>query len=429
MSEQTELAVEWVSVERVFLNPANPRVNDPGVEPVAASLRRFGWQQPIVAKPSGEVIAGNTRLKAAKSLGMTEVPVVWFGGSDAQAVAFCVADNRTHEFSTWDDAALATILQELKAEDALEGVGFSEDDLDQLLAGLGDEDDVAAELDDPGPVDPTDTPVTRRGDLWVLGDHRLLCGDSTRVEDLARLVAGEKAQILATDPPYCVNYTGMDRPLHDGKPSGKDWTHVYHEVDIADLGQFLDAAFAACLPHVAEDAAIYVWHAHVQQPVIAAAYERHGLLLHQVLVWVKPAATFGHSFYRWRHEPCAFGWRRGHKPRHGMGKLDTVWEEDWEGKARITTFHPTSKPARLFEIPMEQHTRRGDVVLEPFTGSGSQLIAAERLGRRCRGMELEAAFVDGTVRRWEAATGKTAMLEASGESFAAVAAGRGVTLE
>jgi len=217
-----------------------------------------------------------------------------------------------------------------------------------------------------------------------------------------------------------VNYTGNDRPIHDGKPSGKDWSHVYHEVEIADLGEFLDGTFHACLPHVTKNAGIYIWHAHVQQPVIAAAFERHGLLFHQVIVWVKPTATFGHCFYRWRHEPCAFGWRKGHMPTHGMGKLDTIWEVDWEGKARITTFHPTSKPARLFEIPIEQHTRPGAVVLEPFTGSGSQVIAAERLGRRCRAMELEPAFVDGTIERWQKATGKTAVLDGTNKTFAQV---------
>ena len=168
---------------------------------------------------------------------------------------------------------------------------------------------------------------------------------------------------------------------------------------------------------MSEAAAFYVWHAHLQQPVIAATFERHQLNLHQILVWVKPVATFGHSYYRWRHEPCAFGWRRGHKPKHGYGNMDSVWEVDWEGKARITTFHPTSKPTRLFEIPMEQHTRKGAVVLEPFSGSGSQIIAAEKLGRRCRAMEISPVFVDGSVRRWEKATGKQATLDGIRQDF------------
>lgn len=161
-----------------------------------------------------------------------------------------------------------------------------------------------------------------------------------------------------------------------------------------------------------QDAAVYVWHADVQQPVIAATFEQHKLLLHQVIVWVKPTATFGHSYYRRRHEPCAFGWRRGNKPQYGGGALETVWEVDWEGKSRIIgNEHPTQKPVRLFEIPMEQHTKPGAIVLEPFSGSGSQIIAAEKLGRRCRAMELSPNFVEVAVRRWEGFTGKSAVLE------------------
>ncbi|MBI4881792.1 MAG: DNA modification methylase, partial [Planctomycetes bacterium] len=370
------LQVEWVPLGRLTENPANPRHNDAAVPHVAASIRRFGWQQPIVAKPTGEVVAGHTRLKAAHSLGLTEVPVFWFSGSDLDATAFAIADNRSHEFASWDEPALAKLLEELRAEDALEGVGFVEEDIDQLLAALAGADAAgtfAEDVDDPGPQEPPESPITRTGDLWILGEHRLLCGDSTHPADVARVLSGAPAALLSTDPPYCVNYTGKDRPIHDGKPSGKDWSHVYREVDIADLGAFLDGVLRACLPHVQDDAAVYLWHAHVQQPTIAAVFERHGLLLHQVIVWVKPTGVFGHSYYRWRHEPCAFGWKKGHKPTHGTGQLDTVWEADWDGKARITTFHPTCKPTRLFEIPMEQHTSPGAIVLEPFSGSGSQI--------------------------------------------------------
>jgi len=377
-----------------------------------------------VATPAGVVIAGNTRLKAALELGHTQVPIVWFQGTDLEATAYGIADNRTHEFSRWDEPALAKLLEELRAEDALEGTGYSDQDIDTLIAEL-EAQQGPVELEDPGPEEPPANPITRPGDLWLLGDHRFLCGDSTKDADVQRLMAGKRAVLLATDPPYCVDYTGMDRPIHDGKPSGKDWSRLYREVEIEDLGRFLDAALAACLPHVQDEAGIYVWHAHVQQPVIAAAFERHRLLLHQILVWVKPSATFGHCYYRWRHEPCAFGWKKGNKPRHGGGTLETVWEIDWEGKSRVVgNEHPTQKPLRLFEIPMEVHTRPGDVVLEPFSGSGTQLLAAEKLRRRCHAIEIEPAFVDVALRRWEKATGKNATLEADGRTFAEVAAER-----
>jgi DNA modification methylase len=424
----SSLAVEWVPIEKLFGNPANPRVNEDAVPFVAASIKRFGWQQPVVAKRSGEVIAGNTRLKAARSMKMAEVPVVWFEGTDLEATAFSIADNKTHSFSEWDEPALAKLLEELRAEDALDGVGFSNEEIDELLADL-EEDLAPADVDDPGPEEPPEVPVSQVDDLWVLGDHRLLCGDSTNAFDIGKLMGNEKAALLSTDPPYCVNYTGMDRPIHDGKPSGKDWSHVYREVDIKDLGEFLDAVFNACLPSVIDNAAIYCWHAHVQQPTIAATFERHDLLLHQILVWVKPTATFGHSFYRWKHEPCAFGWKRGNKPKHGMGKLESVWEVDWEGKARIVgNEHPTQKPVRLFEIPMEQHTKPGALVLEPFSGSGSQLIAAEKLRRKCYAMEIAPAFVDVAIRRWEKATGKKAILACTSQTFEEVTNQRAGTL-
>jgi ParB-like chromosome segregation protein Spo0J len=221
--DKDTLRVEWVPLDRLFGNPANPRHNDQAVEPVAASLRRFGWRQPIVARPGGEVIAGNTRLKAAAKLGMTTVPVVWFDGSDVEATAYAIADNRTAEFAEWDEPALGRLLEELRAEDALDGVGFEAEEIDELLAKIDLADGAGLEMDDPGPDKPPEQPVSRRGDLWILGDHRLLCGDSSNSDDLARLMRGDVASLMATDPPYCVEYTGAARP----GDSGKDWSDKY----------------------------------------------------------------------------------------------------------------------------------------------------------------------------------------------------------
>ena len=420
------LTVRRIPLASLHLDPANARSHGPvNLEAIKGSLARFGQAEPLVVHAgTGRIIGGNGRLVAMQALGWTECDVVEVDLPAIEATALGLALNRTSELASWNDEALGRLLEQLRAEDAVDGLGFSPDDINDLLAQLAVPGDGA--IDDQGPQDPPATPVSRAGDLWLLGNHRLLCGDSTSPGDLDRLLAGETAALLSTDPPYCVDYTGMDRPIHDGKPSGKDWSAVYREVDIKDLGAFLDGVFAACLPRLAPDAAVYVWHAHVQQPVIAAAFEKHELLLHQILVWVKPSATFGHSYYRWKHEPCAFGWKRGNKPKHGFGQLDSVWEIDWEGKARTTTFHPTSKPTRLFEIPIEVHTKAGAIVLEPFGGSGSQIIAAEKLGRRARVMEIQPAFVDGMIGRWETATGKLATLEATGQTLAQVAAERGV---
>jgi DNA modification methylase len=422
----SQLTIRRVPIASLNLDPANARLHpDTNLDAITASLKRFGQAEPLVVQAgTSRVIAGNGRLVAMKKLGWTECDIVELDVDDLKATALGIALNRTAELAEWDEPVLAKLLEELKKEDALEGVGYTNEDMDALLKDLA-ADQPAAEIDDPGPEAPPEKPVSKRGDLWLLGEHRLLCGDSTNAENLRRLMASDVGALLATDPPYCVDYTGMDRPIHDGKPSGKDWSHVYREVDIKDLGQFLDGVFTAVLPHVNDDAGIYVWHAHVQQPVIAAQFEKHGLLLHQVLVWVKPTATFGHSYYRWRHEPCAFGWKRGNKPEHGFGQIDSIWECDWEGKARVVgNEHPTQKPLRLFEIPMEQHTKPGDIVVEPFSGSGTQILAAERLRRRCRAMEISPAFVDVAVRRWEKATGKQATLEATGQPFDEVAADR-----
>ena len=241
--EHETLAVEWTAVDRLFCSPANPRDNDAAVPHVAASIQRFGWRQAIVARPSGEVIAGNTRLKAAKQLGHDKVPVHWFEGSDLDATAYSIADNRTHEFAEWDEPALASLLEQLRAEDALDGVGYSTDDIDALLAELTQD---ADDVDDPGPDEPPEQPVTRPGDLWLLGNHRLLCGDAANSDDVARLMAGETAVLMSTDPPYCVGYTGAQRPQN----SGKNWSAVYREVDIEDLGEFLRGVFQAVLPVV-----------------------------------------------------------------------------------------------------------------------------------------------------------------------------------
>src|SRR5688572_7371688 len=270
---QTGLAIKRVPLDSLHLDPSNARVH--GEENMAAiegSLRRFGQAEPIVVqKSAGRIIGGNGRLVAMRKLGWKECDVVELDIDDLQATALGIALNRSASLAAWDDSTLAKLLDELRTEDALDGVGYTSADIDELLAGL---DETPSDIDDPGPEEPSSTAVTLPGDLWVLGDHRLLGGDSTKAENFERLMAGDKAALLETDPPYCVDYTGMDRPIHDGKPSGKDWSHVYREIDIENLGEFLDKVLAAALPHVKDDTAIYVWHAHLQQPTIAATFER-----------------------------------------------------------------------------------------------------------------------------------------------------------
>jgi len=418
--DAANLEIDWVETGRLFCSPANPRRNEPAVPHVADSIRRFGWRQPVVAKRTGEVIAGNTRLKAAQMLGHAKVPVVWFDGSDIDATAFAIADNRTHEFAEWDEPALAKLLDELRAEDALDGVGYTTDDIDELLRQLGPDQGEAAAVDDPGPGDPPKVAVARPGDLWLLGDHRLLCGDSTKLDDVLAVMRGDRAALVATDPPYLVDYTG-ERP----NDSGKDWSDTYREVEIEDADAFFRAVFTNVLRVLGPNAAIYCWHAHKRAGDIQRIWRELGILDHQQVVWVKPTAAFGRVYWHFRHEPCVMGWRKGDKPAHdGVHEHDSVWEVDWEGKQRFSGAHPTTKPIELFARPMRKHTRRRDVVFEPFSGSGSQLIAAESLGRRCRAIEIEPVFVDVAIQRWQTATGKCATLDGDGRCFADLAADR-----
>jgi len=416
--------VETVSISRLFCSPTNPRRNDAAVPHVAASIRRFGWQQPIVARRSGEVIAGNTRLKAAQGLGMTEVPVWWFEGTDLDAVAYNLADNRSHEHSQWNEAELAVLLEQLRKEDSLDGVGYSTEDIDALVQQLRDQEQVDKDLADEGPDEPPAIAVAKTGDLWCLGDHRLLCGDSTSLKDVLRVMDGEKAALVATDPPYLVDYTG-ERP----NDSGKDWTATYREIDIKDADGFFRAVFTNVLEVLGSHAAIYCWHAHKRCGDIQRIWRDLGILDHQQIIWVKPTPVFGRVYWHFRHEPCVMGWKQGDKPEHdGVHDHDSVWECDWDGKARsINSGHPMAKPVELFVRPIKKHTSVGDVVFEPFSGSGSQLIAAERTGRRCRAIEITPAYVDVAIKRWQKATGNEATLDEDGRTFAEVATERAVT--
>jgi DNA modification methylase len=385
----------------------NPRHNDAAVAAVAESIARFGFRQPVVVDEHGVVICGHTRLKAAARLGLAEVPVhVATGLTPAQVRAYRIADNKTAELAEWDTDVLSLELADLAGE----GIDWTLLGFDQReLSGLLDPATPEGETD---PDDVPDAPaaadaVTKPGDLWVLGRHRLLCGDSTSPADVDRLMDGERAALVATDPPYLVDYTG-ERP----NGTGKDWTENYKEIDIDDAEAFFRGVFRNIKRVAAPKAAIYCWHAHKRCGVIQRVWEELDILDHQSIVWVKPTPVFGRVFWHFRHEPCMMGWVRGSKPEHDGDhsmEMSSVWELDWEGKARVVgNEHPTQKPVEIFARPMRKHTAPGDVCFEPFSGSGSQIIAGEKEGRRVFAMELSPVFTDVAVRRWERFTGKTA---------------------
>lgn len=420
------LVVRRVPLGELHPDPANARSHpQANLDAISASLKRFGQAEPLVVqKRTGRVVGGNGRLVAMKALGWTEADVVELDIDDLQATALGIALNKTAESAEWDLPALTALLQQLQAEDALVGVGFEDTDIDGLLRQM-EKELAACELADPGAQEPPANPVTSLGELWILGQHRLLCGDSTKPEDLARLMAGEQAQLLATDPPYLVDYDGQNHPqsyVNRPETANKSWD-AYKDPQTGLA--FFRGWIEACLTHCRADVPVYQWHAHRRQALVEQAWVECGLLVHQQIIWVKSRPVLTRSHFMWQHEPCFFGWPQGSMPdkaRKPEPNATTVWQVDQIGSQ--DGIHPTQKPTELFERPIGWHTRAGEVCLEPFSGSGTQIMAAEKLGRRCFAMEQAAPYVDAAVLRWQKATGKQAVLESSGQEFDAVTKSR-----
>jgi len=410
----------------------NPRKNDAVVDRMCASIREFGFKIPILAKSDGTVIDGHLRLKAAHKLNLREIPVIlcddW---TEAQVKAFRLLVNRSVEWASWDEELLRLELTDLKAFDYDLGLtGFDPSELVKLeKAGLTDPEKVP-----PVPIDP----VSLQGDLWILAKHRLLCGDSTKPEDVERVMAGARAVLFVTDPPYLVDYDGMNHPSKYGQAKeskNKDWTETYHEWDSSqgDGRQFyLDFYRIAADIAVAKHAAWYCWHASRHQAMVESVWTELGAFVHQQLIWSKTRPVLNYAVYMCAHEPCFFGWVRGNKPPvrkkaeylgHPEKYPTTIWNIP---SSEVTcSEHPTSKPPRLFSIPMELHTEPNDICYEPFSGSGSQIIAAEQLSRRCFAVEKSPQYVDVAVKRWEEFTGLKATLETDGATFDEIAERRG----
>lgn len=406
------MQIEQWPLDRIRPFPDNPRKNDAAVDAVANSIREYGFRQPVVVDKTGVIVVGHTRWKAAQKLGLPTVPVhVASDLTPEKARGYRLADNRLNEIAEWDPELLTTELASLKELGVdLDSLGWDADEIANLLGTSGipdltDADDVP---------EPAKRATARRGEVWLLGDHRILCGDSTNPDDVALVMNGREAALCATDPPYLVDYTG-ERP----NDSGKDWTDTYKEVEITDADRFFRATFANIKAVLAKHGAIYCWHAHKRQRLIADIWSDLGILDHQQIVWVKPTPVFGRVFWHFRHEPCMMGWVQGSMPEHDSNhEFNSVWEIDWEGKARVVgNQHPTQKPVEIFARPIRKHTRPGDTVFEPFSGSGSQLIAAEMTGRKCCAIEIEPVFVDVAIRRWQERTGKRAILEGTDQTW------------
>ena len=410
------LRIEYLPLSALKCWPRNPKEHDLGA--LHSSLARFGYVNPmIVNEATGELLAGHGRLDALvqrKEIGeplperMQEkdgewlVPVIrGISLPSEEAAAYAIADNRLVELGGWDDALLVDVLQELSQGAGLDGMGYDEDDLNRLLQdvkGYGTDDGPEAQIDRAEELQ--GQWQTARGQIWQIGKHRLMCGDATSKSDVARLMNGRKAVLMATDPPYGDAWIqkardmaskgyGHSRAVLHGKIEGDDKT----DTELAEfLGAFLAAAKVAGDPPFPT----YVWHGAkrmlFEQALVDADYH-----VHQPIVWVKPSFVIGRLHYHPRCEWALHGWLKGGGacPFYGERNQSDVWELGRENDG----LHPTQKPTELFAIPMRNHTKVGEIAYDPFLGSGTTMVAAEQLGRICYGMEIEPKYCAVTLQR------------------------------
>jgi len=408
----TDLQIVQVPIDDLHPDPANPRkISDVELDALTRSLREFGFLQPVIARHDDHiVVGGHQRLVAARRLGYKHVPVIFVDLSPEQSHLLNLALNKIS--GDWDEQLLARMLADLQANAVdLEVSGFDADEINRLLRGLeaSDKRDRLETFDlDAALAEAEAKPITQPGDLWLLGEHRLLCGDSTNADDVDRLFGGKTASLLATDPPYLVDYDAQNHPpskSNKGKANrNKNWDE-YKDPDASV--EFFARFLKEGLKHLAPKSAIYQWHATRRQRLVEEAWVQCGLLVHQTIVWVKARGVLTRSHYLWSHEPCFYGWVEGSPPKLKPPASErTVWHIDQVGEQ--SGYHPTQKPVELFLRPIEFHTRPGDIVYEPFLGSGTQLVAAERTGRLCYAMEQEPRYCDVARARWEAFSGQKA---------------------
>ena len=405
------MQIETLAVDRLIPYARNSRTHsDAQVAQIAASIKEFGFTNPVLIDADGGIIAGHGRVMGARQLGLAEVPCIRLGHlTDAQRRAYVIADNRLALNAGWDDAMLALEMRDLMDEGYDVGLtGFDLKEIDALLAGL----DATPE----GQTDPDAAPavqaeaVTRPGDVWLLGKHRIMCGDSTDAAAVQNLLGGGVPHLMVTDPPYGVEYDANWRNeamRADGTPIGGCAVGKVLNDNRADWRE----AWALFPGEVA-----YVWHAGSFSPTVAESLVTCGFNLYSLIVWAKNNLVIGRGHYHPKHEPCWYAVKKGGTGHwQGDRKQTTLWEINKPQKSE--TGHSTQKPIECMRIPIENNSKPGDEIYDPFSGSGTTIIAAEQTGRRCYAMELSPNYVDVAVRRWQNFTGKRATLEATGAEF------------
>jgi ParB-like chromosome segregation protein Spo0J len=432
------LAIEQVPIDSLHPDPANPRrISEEELDSLERSIRQFGFVQPVLARrEDGVVIGGHQRLVAARRLGLTTVPVCFLDLSIEQARLLNLALNKIG--GSFDDALLARLLADLQAmpEIDLTLSGFGEDEIADLLRSLETREKrervESFDLDE-ALAEATRSQRSKLGDLWVLGDHRLLCGDSTDPEAVARLLDGAEPRLLATDPPYGVSLDGSwrDGVFNALGPAEKAYMRIDGHPDADDATAAPGGAhgrkrrnttisgdtrvdWSQAFELVPSLAVGYIWHAGVHAAQVAAGLERIGFEIVSQVIWDKGLFAMGRSWYHWSHEPCWVVRKKGAKVRF-LGTRDqaTIWRVPspkmiMGGSSEPRLDHPTQKPLVLFETPIRNHLRSGEALYEPFAGSGTALIAAERTGTCAYAMEIDPIYVEVALRRWERFAGSTA---------------------
>ena len=412
----TDLQVVRWTVERLIPYIRNARTHsDEQVAQIAASIAEFGWTSPILTGGDGIIIAGHARLQAARKLGMTEVPVIVLDHlNEAQRRALVIADNRLALNAGWDEEMLRVELESLQGDDFnLDLLGFADDEIEALLAEP--EETGAGNTDDDAVPEVPDTAVTVPGDVWLLGDHRLLCGDSTQMESVEKVLAGGLADMTFTDPPYNVNYgaTMKDKLRKKTRKIAND--------NLGDgFEQFLRDACVNLL--AVTKGAIYICMSSSELHTLQKVFREAGGHWSTFVIWAKNTFTMGRSDYQRQYEPMLYGWKEG-TDHFWCGARDQgdVW---FVKKPVSNDLHPTMKPVELVERAIRNSSKGRDTVLDPFGGSGSTLIACEKAGRQARLIELEPKYCDVIIRRWQEFSGKEAKLDTDGRSFSEVAGER-----
>ena len=386
----------------------NPRKNDHVIEQMAGAIQEFGFRIPIIAKSTGEVVDGHLRLKAALHLGLETVPVVLADDlTPMQIKAFRILANRSATWADWDEDLLRLELEELQLDDFdLSLTGFDDDEIAELLAG--EESTTEGQTDEDAAPEVPVAPVSKSGDVWICGQHRVLCGDSTEAASYDTLLGNERVAMIFQDPPYNVDYanTAKDKLRGTNRPILND--------NLGDGFQdFLLAAFKPALTRC--NGAVYVAMSSSELDTLQSAFRAAGGKWSTFIIWAKNTFTLGRSDYQRQYEPILYGWPDG-VTRHWCGDRDQgdVWHFN---KPRVNDLHPTMKPVELVERAIRNSSRPGDVVLDPFGGSGTTLIAAEKSGRQARLIELDPKYVDVIVRRWQSYAGAQAVREADGVKF------------